>query len=150
MTNQAILTKAINLAIAGGWDYAIVPQIKNMKETIGDVEYIFTSKSWSVRDELLWVNVSYKGGVHAYCSRPVEFIFNHDFAKAIWPDISLQGAEVLIDENVPPNMLYSMPAAPLTAKKPWQFHLQQMVIADDPIAYLGEHLPQWGKCKKTS
>jgi hypothetical protein len=24
----------------------------------------------------------------------------------------------------------------------WQYHLQQMVVADDPIAYLGEHIWQ--------
>lgn len=45
-------------------------------------------------------------------------IFNHDFAKALWG-------------GMPINQF------PLLA---WEFHLQQMVIADDPIRYLGEHL----------
>lgn len=44
----------------------------------------------------------------------IEVIFNHDFAKALWGE------------------------AP---KRPgWQYHLQQMVVADDPIKYLGDSL----------
>lgn len=50
------------------------------------------------------------------------FIFNHDFAKALW-------GEGEIEEN-----------EHISIQDPWKIHLQQMVIADDPIAYLGENL----------
>lgn len=50
-------------------------------------------------------------------------IFNHDFAKALWGEV--------------PNTGY-LKAANLI---PWKYHLQQMVIDDDPIAYLGDNLP---------
>jgi hypothetical protein len=45
-------------------------------------------------------------------------IFNHDFAKALWGEKKERG-------------LFTFG---------WKFHLQQMVVADDPIAYLGEHI----------
>lgn len=50
-------------------------------------------------------------------------IFNHDFAKALW------GVETIKETN----KYYGDPK--------WQHHLQQMVIADDPIKYLGDNLP---------
>lgn len=43
-------------------------------------------------------------------------IYSHDFAKALWPG----------------NATDAVPD--------WKDHLQQMVIADDPITYLGENL----------
>lgn len=51
-------------------------------------------------------------------------IFNHDFAKTLWHGT--------IHPNKSP-----------TKNNPvelWQYHLQQMVIADDPIKYLGENI----------
>jgi len=52
--------------------------------------------------------------------QPFETIFNHDFAKAFWGEHDNQMA--------------------MTAQPNWQYHLQQMVIADDPIKYLGENI----------
>ena len=53
------------------------------------------------------------------------YIFTHDFAKALWGEetiyVSLAGQ---YESDVPL----------------WQYHLQQMVISDNPIQYLGEHL----------
>lgn len=43
-----------------------------------------------------------------------------DFAKAIWGEDQYLGNEVV--------------------KEGWREHLQQMVIADDPIAYLGDNI----------
>lgn len=48
-----------------------------------------------------------------------DVIFNKEFARALW------GEE---------------PYSPVKGLYRWQWKLQQMVIADDPIAYLGEHL----------
>lgn len=47
-----------------------------------------------------------------------EVLFNHDFARALWG---------------------SWPHEDYEADK-WQHHLQAMVIAKNPIKYLGEHL----------
>lgn len=51
-------------------------------------------------------------------------IFNHDFAKALWGD------EMRWQEDGENSRLQTN----------YKYHLQQMVIADDPIKYLGENL----------
>lgn len=48
-------------------------------------------------------------------------IFNHDFAKALWGTEGVMG-----DYGI--------------SGLAWIVHLQQMVIADDPVQYLGENL----------
>jgi len=55
-------------------------------------------------------------------------LFNHDFAKALWGEEgqTLTGLRCSAQDGVIPY---------------WQYHLQQMVIAPDPIQYLGENLP---------
>lgn len=55
-----------------------------------------------------------------------DFIYRHDFAKALW------------GETWPSQNNNEDTSAP--ALTPWQHLLQQMVIADDPIQYLGEHI----------
>lgn len=62
-----------------------------------------------------------------------QLIFNHDFAKALWgdnPKIWESNDSYLDNDDSSDNgFIWN-----------WQYHLQQMVIADDPIKYLGEHL----------
>lgn len=53
---------------------------------------------------------------------PAELIFDHGFAKALW------GEEPYIEFPYPPNL------------RSWQYHLREMVVSDDPIRYLGEHM----------
>jgi hypothetical protein len=53
---------------------------------------------------------------------PEQLIYSHDFARALW------GKEAPNDY------------CKITGVEMWQFHLQKMVVADDPIAYLGEHI----------
>lgn len=100
MTNQQILEKAIQKAIDGGWKdgqaIGVYTLEKNKRGTYG---------LRSVSDG--WINVE-------------AVIFNHDFAKALW-------GETTMDWHHWPT-------------REWQYHLQQMVIADDPIKYLGEYL----------
>lgn len=67
--------------------------------------------------------------IKEYCNFLVEqggymaLLTRHDFAKALW------GEE---DAAVKDGLFINWPN--------WQYHLQQMVIADDPIKYLGENL----------
>ena len=53
-----------------------------------------------------------------------DIIFNHDFAKALW-------SEEINDEEY----RYTSYEIPM-----WQYHLQQMVLAEDPIKYLEENI----------
>lgn len=57
-------------------------------------------------------------------------IYNHDFAKALWGEEPME----LGSEPVYPRMDLT------TYIEPWKYHLQRMVIADDPIQYLAEHI----------
>jgi len=53
---------------------------------------------------------------------PEQLIFSHDFARALW------GKEA-------PNSYCQSNGFEM-----WQYHLQQMVIADEPIAYLADNI----------
>jgi hypothetical protein len=118
MTNEQILTKAIEKAIAGGWDFfGLIPH--------GSGRYIWfnspLSNRWDVRsaDGVIFSDNIEKTN-HSY-----EIIFNHDFARAIWGDRSNIENWPSAREDDPGDYLY---------------HLREMVIADDPLAYLGAHL----------
>jgi hypothetical protein len=49
-------------------------------------------------------------------------LWDKKFAKALWPDRTTSGTFKLL--------------------KVWEKHLMNMVIAEDPIKYLGDNLPQ--------
>lgn len=111
MTNKDILTKAINLAIAGGW-------LNWYKHPVEDI-------SFDDEEGTIWVNTG-KKNVTAIAANSMEsLIFNHDFAKALW------GEHKLTDPA--PNKTFS-------DFKAWEYHLQQMVIDEDPIQYLEENI----------
>lgn len=59
-----------------------------------------------------------------------DFIFNHDFAKALWG----KNTDTMTVQN------NSLNVAQIIDMNGWRYHLQQMVLADDPIKYLGEHI----------
>lgn len=61
------------------------------------------------------------------------YIFSHDFAKALWGQEIGQDMKSITDHTSREQYIRSLVPA-------WQFHLQMMVIADDPIKYLGENL----------
>ena len=106
MSNQQILTKAIEKAIAGGW-------------TSDDP--MFLSADAETAEEYMEV-------IDKYCfdcfvnERLFNTIFNHDFAKSLFGEYPTR---------IP---AYS------DALENWQFHLQNMVIAPDPIEYIGNFL----------
>lgn len=59
--------------------------------------------------------------------RAMELVYSHAFARALWGDeMKGEGFYNQIGQEI------LMPA--------FRYHLQQMVIADDPIKYLGENL----------
>jgi len=62
-------------------------------------------------------------GVSTWANR--DLIFSHDFAKALWGDEPWDALQGELDHVRSPK---------------WMCRLQQMVIADDPIKYLGDNL----------
>jgi hypothetical protein len=110
MTHQEILEKAIQKAIDGGWD----------------------AYGWERFQPIQMYGV-FAGFVNpddntAGSLRTNDIIFNHDFAKALW------------GEDYSGFSGHTKPGEKIEDLETWQYHLQQMVVADDPIAYLGEHL----------
>lgn len=58
-------------------------------------------------------------------------IYSHDFAKALWP-----GDSKLVAWTLPKSGGDTKPT-PVPA---WQYHLQAMVIAENPLEYLGDNI----------
>lgn len=59
-------------------------------------------------------------------------LFNHDFARALWPD-----PMPAVDDG---GSFQGMPVFDASIRAGWQQHLQQLVIAEDPIAYLMKNI----------
>jgi len=114
MTNKEILEKAIQKAIDGGWDNP----------------YVFRLQGWVTNaievEPGLWMPV----------------IFNHDFAKSLWGGVEYCRCPVSrkrVKRN--PAFYADCICHHRWAKLDWwEYQLQQMVISDDPIKYLGEHI----------
>ena len=115
MTNKEILEKAVQKAIDGGWN---PPKWVVWAVVGGEGIEPYT---FETGDE------GYSVGWHDYDEfvSLKDIIFNHDFAKALWGNEMI---ECYHAKDVKCRM---------TA---WAYHLQQMVIADDPIEYLGENI----------
>lgn len=119
MSNQEILEKAIKLAIDGGWEPehpVYGPTYKGnwwpLADATEDIPRYF--------DPLEYDSLGYE------C-----LIFNQDFARSLWGE---QTTKIDNSGNYTPNGMEFID------RPGWQHHLQQMVIAEDPILYLGEHL----------
>lgn len=117
MTDKEILEKAIQKAIDRGW---------NPEEILGG----WDETSEQVKDIVIKSLIEY-GTKTGY----MLLIFNHDFAKAIWVNSTLTNGQVYLQ-----SLWSAYDEYPSFDGEPWQFHLQQMVIADDPIKYLGENI----------
>jgi hypothetical protein len=66
-------------------------------------------------------------------NEPHALIFSHDFAKAFWGEGNLEG-EVFEDNMW--DSEFSNHYGVIYKGKSWQYHLQQMVLCDNPIDYL--------------
>jgi len=138
MTNKEILEKAIKKAILGGWD----EHDRCIYKVFGGTLEVKFENEDSV-------------GVYSM----LDIIFNHDFAKALWKpeyDYELICSKCNATYNwwgrietkkygFPPSKFCGADGSGLkkVAGKTYETyrrHLQQMVVADDPIKYLGENI----------
>jgi len=114
-TNQEILRRSIQKAIDNGWsaEWSSKTEITVYNLLLADIS-----------DDGLEVNLDAQ--YHLYnIKQPRSFIFNHDFAKALWGE----------------NRSHYKYGNPVDIKDAgWELHLQQMVISPDPIKYLGDYL----------
>lgn len=120
MSNQEILGKAIKKAIEGGWRSPWMGELVGIESDIitGEVFIIFQHRNLPV----------FKWSIAG-------MILSHDFARSVWGD------EIYAKVIWPhPDYEFDTSATSLVLTPLWQYHLQQMVISDDPIKYLGDHL----------
>lgn len=106
MTNEQILKKAIEKAYPGK-DYEISP------------------------GSYIWIHdTGYSG--------PFQLIFSHDFAKAFWgeKEFFYNEGRAQTDERTAKEVATRENATEFIHYIAWQFHLQRMVISEDPIKYL--------------
>ena len=125
MSDKEILEKAIQKAIDGGWLTVWCGTMAGWRVEINQV----TKKLFIVSSLL---------GQEVAIVKPEEVIFNHDFAKALWkspkkPKYIWQPKESGLWE-------YDGGYMPDFIGEKWEYHLQQMVISDNPIKYLGENI----------
>lgn len=112
MTNEEILRAAIEKAVMNGWEPINIELMRKYESV--DLP------------EVLSKTVDYR-----------RFIFDHDFAKAFW------GEELVCAEDSPLHMAEDSECKyceyPRVVEA-WQYHLQQMVLEEDPIKYLEQFI----------
>jgi len=113
MTNEQILKKAIEKAGNNGWSAFLTENAQSQIDTFG----------------------KFKG-----FSIPVGIIFSHDFAKAFWGEEQVlpHPSQIRISEMSDEDLykivdgVYKVPV--------WQYHLQRMVLREEPLKYLEKFL----------
>lgn len=132
MTNKEILEKAIQKAIDGGW------QPEGFTYVDVEAPYKLSKIEESGYDLYIWYAGS-NGGSESFKFEP-SLIFNHDFAKALWgEDFDHAGYGFKKQMNTRYGVITEEYNFEMSDAK-WKIKLAQMVIADDPIRYLGENI----------
>jgi hypothetical protein len=116
MTERQILVSAIAKAVDNGY----------IKEIDGEEAFLGTKNCFGSR--LYWSTKKYPRAEGFYVQNVFDLIYSHDFAKALWGN----------DDDRESGGDFSPQAF---IKQPlWKSMLQQMVIAEDPIKYLGDNI----------
>lgn len=126
MTNQEILEKAVQKAIEGGWQ----PDPRKWVVRYTDSEYFESTDTLSI----VFLDPHNEDKFEKVLPAMM-FIFTHDFAKALWGERNVTATYEAVE-----NGKIVLTKDPSLQGKIWQHRLQQMVISDDPIEYLGENI----------
>lgn len=133
--NREILTDAVEKAIKFGWNvfgYMSQGKLPWYIVSAGQMPTPQVVENW-VPDNALMVCAI---GSNIYCFKE-QVIYSHDFARALWGE-RLRDARTgnkLVEKKLPEGVVEAHFAIPA-----WQYHLQQMVVAEDPIKYLGGNI----------
>ena len=123
MSNQEILEKAIQKAIDGGW--TVGRQIK-FEKSMGWVQVGDGPEEPEVTENGVTARMTQLLG-------ETDILYDKGFAKALWKDIDFDTTDTDLWEG-------DGYTSALFLGEAWQFHIQNMVIADDAIKYLGDNL----------
>jgi hypothetical protein len=129
MNKEEIITRAATKAIANGWREDEFRSDKRLKwpptsiKVVEDRDYYANSGWWIESNEVrhLSAQICQSDGYE-------DLIFDHGFAKALWGEVR--------------RIKHSPGLKVEYFARDWQHHLQQMVVATDPIKYLGDNLPE--------
>ncbi len=114
MTDKEILKKAIEIAIENGLFSNTESSVLKADVSTQDhaTQIFLTFKDWRKEEMII---------------RNLEIIFRHDFAKAFWKNDFWAGhISTPVGEN----------GRGMRMSHRWQYHLQQMVLEENPINYL--------------
>jgi len=67
-------------------------------------------------------------------------VFSHDFAKAIWGNKPIEFITVHSKSGKGGIVLTFREPGTIIPNSAWQFHLQQMVLQEDPLKYLEQFI----------
>lgn len=115
-----VLEKAVKKAIDKGWE----GKGSKFKAWYIDSDFMNQTDVLAVR----WLDPSGEDNFDQFTIFS-ELMYNHDFAKALWGD-----------DETNLNVNYDAQKGTTRVLTDWQEHLREMVIADDPIKYLGENI----------
>lgn len=114
--SQKSLDEAIVKAMKAGWEPTYNGlEIKGREVGPSDITWIATNG-------------------HRVYEDAYHLIFNHDFARALWPFPQIYNMADLSSEKK-----YTINGR-IHQIVSWQYHLQMMVIADSPLQYLKENI----------
>lgn len=147
MTNTEILTKAIQKAIDGGWR----PLYGGDRHWDGfkHIEIVTNADKQPLAARFHQVEDFEAYGKPVITLTLYEVFYRHDFARALFGE-GYEPADKLFDDKdeyrigaeghrhymtIHDQKLWD------SRRSGWEYHLQQMVIAEDPIKYLGANLP---------
>lgn len=122
MTNQQILTRAIKKAIKNGWTV-------NDWTDCNDFEWNVEGSDYEGDDSVF---MHFTGLGEEFWFNLGNLILDHDFAKALW------GTEPNRPINV--NTRRWTVNEIMRGQANWLYHLQEIVMAEDPMKYLGENI----------
>ena len=113
MDKRQILERAIQKAIEGGWLHEPIP-------LIDEGGGLYTTISY-------WIKQDHR-----------TLVYRHDFAKALWGEKDWRDYDL---DDRPHDAIWDGGPEWFEFEGPiWKYHLQQMVVADDTIKYLGENI----------
>jgi hypothetical protein len=132
MSHGEIIAKAVKKALENGWQLPFEEPVESY--ALVQPDQFHTKDEYNIAP---YIRFKFAGG-GVYETGVMYTIFNREFARALWGEAPIAfNAEYKIMQMDSELSEYTVWHSSLPA---WQFHLQQMVIADDPIEYLGKNL----------
>ncbi len=133
VSNQEILEKAIQKAIDSGWQGFWGKSKK--------LDSVITTNDAISGIPTVTISIRHNARIFGYGGIPIfNIIYNHDFTKALWGEHDTKPIYGDGEKCKKCGGLYIPYEQDTLGRNCWTNHLQRMVIAEDPIKYLGENI----------